>query len=220
MTGTSTLNHFANAGFADHPATITKTYTYQGPVYDNRERQFVGFKSVQEVTQGDGVNAKVWSGARTTFATDACTPPVGDVVDGDFGCTVATTDYSLYHAIRGLPNSVETSQVEPNGAISTNYTTVENDYTFQRPYNGLDGRGGISVQTVDARTFLWDEVNQAASTQSFSGIENPIALQPRPPGSYATVSVPTTAGNLEQTTTFDLNGNRTSVTDYGFMVRV
>ncbi len=109
VTGTSTLNHFANAGFADHPATITKTYTYQGPVYDNRERQFVGFKSVQEVTQGDGVNAKGRS-VRTTFATDACTPPVGDVVDGDFGCTVPTTDYSLYHAIRGLPNSVETSQ--------------------------------------------------------------------------------------------------------------
>src|SRR6185312_5311064 len=82
--------------------TATTQYSYESPIYDARDKAFVGFKHVAEITPAEtGIpgHNKV-----TVFATDACqlqngaqpTPPNGTACYG-------SEDYSYYRLTRGLP---------------------------------------------------------------------------------------------------------------------
>ncbi len=115
--------------------TISSTYSYSTPLYDPRDRAFVGFRSASERRGGtvfDASESIVGTDATetvttTTFATDTCAR--------SSSCTSGTVDYSYYHAVRGVPSLVEVTD-----AAGRRLTTTYNEYRRKPTYQGLDGR--------------------------------------------------------------------------------
>jgi hypothetical protein len=117
----------------------------------------------------------------------------------------------MYRAIRGLPAMVEVSE---NGT-GNKFVTVTNSYTFQQPYSGLDGRLGISVQSLEKKTYVWTLGAQTGTSGSFQSVSTPVSAWNVPGATAIATSLP--SNYTGQTTTFDTNGNETSVTDYGLV---
>jgi len=102
--------------------SVAASYAYDQPVYDPRERSFVGFQEVQESTQGASGAPGL---ARTTqYLTTAC---VGT------GC-INQPDYSYYHALRTVPSTIQESD-SSSGAPAR--TTVLS-YAFYENYHPMD----------------------------------------------------------------------------------
>ncbi len=177
--------------------SIATSYDYKTPIYDPRDREFVGFRTTT-VTNADTITT-------TTFATDTCVRTST--------CGTPGADYSLYHASRGLPAVVD---VGSNAAPSSHFTTRTIVSTFQIPYRGLDGRSGISPKEVDTATGLWPEGNTGNGSSSTL---NPMI--PPTGSSVPQLGLPYTAPPADPGTLvvryFDGNGNLTSTVDYGML---
>ena len=106
--------------------TSNVSYSYAVPVYDPRDKQFVGFQSVQEKHSGDvGAPGLVRT---TAYATSACGESTGTSCTGQI-------DYGWFRTIRGLPVSV--SDYDTSGAFLQATTMKYNDHVL---YTGMDGR--------------------------------------------------------------------------------
>jgi RHS repeat-associated protein len=106
--------------------TTRVTYSYASPVYDARDKAFVGFQSVVESHAGDvGAPGLVRT---TTYATAACGAATGTPCTGQ-------VDYGWFRLLRGLPVLVE--DADTTGA---NVRATLKYYQEQPLYTGLDGR--------------------------------------------------------------------------------
>ncbi|MGH7297719.1 MAG: toxin TcdB middle/N-terminal domain-containing protein, partial [Polyangiaceae bacterium] len=170
--------------------TLTKTYSYSSPVYDPRERAFIGFGRVSENVAGAAGDPGLLR--RVTFLNEACS-----------GTTCENRpDYSYYLGLRGLPAVVEDSS---NGVM---YRTTVNKYEFNWTYaTTLGGRLVLSRYLSDQRTFLWGQ--QTATT----GTTFPTSLGDGGPS--VTVSTPTVGTELRHTWSEDAFGNVVSDVDFG-----
>jgi RHS repeat-associated protein len=136
---------------------LTHSYQYAGPVYDTRERTFVGFRSVTDVESG----APMPAGSVVTtsyFATDACA-----ATPGSSSC-VTGADYSYYHGLRGLPVASVTG-LGSTATPSTYLASKWNEYRWYPLYSGLDGRKVIQRTLYRDHNYVWD-TNSGVSTVS------------------------------------------------------
>lgn len=120
----------------------TVNYTYNDPVYDPRDRQFVGFQITTESHSADqGAPGLV----RTTdYATTACGPSSG------LPCT-GQIDYGWFRALRGLP--VVVTDADTTGASQS---VVLNVYQEEPgTYVGLDGRVVRRLGLSDRTQYQW-----------------------------------------------------------------
>jgi RHS repeat-associated protein len=121
-----TSNNGLSSAQSPFARTTSVTYSYSGPVYDARDKQFVGFQSVVESHAGDaGAPGLVRT---TTYATTACGAATGTPCTGQ-------VDYGWFRMLRGLPVLVE--DADTTGA---NIRATVKYYTEQALYTGLDGR--------------------------------------------------------------------------------
>lgn len=133
--------------------TSVVNYQYSTPVYDPRDKMFVGFQSVEEahtaIPSGSCGGAVPEGGApgldRTTFfATTACGPSSG------VSC-IGQVDYGWFRALRGVVVAVQ------DAALGTPpVRTTINTYQEHAPYTGLDGRVVRRLPLQRQQTFDWD----------------------------------------------------------------
>jgi RHS repeat-associated protein len=150
VTDTTTSNGLT--GLAARSDTVS--YTYTGPVYDRRDRVFVGFQTVQE-SHSDGGTGGPGLVRSTGFMTLTCTTDC-----------VGSVDYSSYRMLRGLPVFVEESGTNGMAASST---LMQYGRTVE--YNGLDGRTVTLQRPFTMTTFIGD----GQSPQIYAGPWYPIA---------------------------------------------
>jgi RHS repeat-associated protein len=169
------------------------SYTYQGPVYDPRDREFVGFTTISESHVGDaGAPGLV---KKTTFATQQCLN----------GCS-GTADYSQYRAMRGLPVLVEESGTD---GVSTR--TTENTYVWNPLYQGLDGRL-VTLQSLEEQdVYLWDPISQGTHAVTLDYL-NPSTITSELNTSIS-VNLPQTATLISDFSEWDEFGDLTAAVD-------
>jgi RHS repeat-associated protein len=140
--------------------TITRDYSYSNPIYDARDRLFVGFQSATETREGgSGAPGLV---TKTTFGTQ--------LASNVCGATCSPFDYGFYRGTRGLPVLVETSEQ----GSGLKFHTTFNEYHIQTPYSttqgqvavpgALDGRTPVLFSLSKRHTYLWDETSQSGAT--------------------------------------------------------
>jgi hypothetical protein len=157
-------------------------------MYDPRERQFVGFESVTE--RRDGTSKAPGEIRTTTFGTAVC------------GSCVNNVDYSLFHALRGLPVLTEERTSE-----WVHLRTVVNEYWLKRVYPGLDGRLASLRHLRQMHTYLWDgESPTLGSFPIFASVDGSPTV---------TATLPSGGTELRLQSTHDILGNETAVVDFG-----
>lgn len=149
VTSASTTNQLLGA----QARTSTTTYAYNGPVYDPRDRAFLGFTQVQEFLPGFS--------RTTTFATAAC-----------YGWGLqpkacSGRDYGAYRMTRSVPEVVD--ERDP---LVGELRTVVHQYIQQKLYTAMDNRLVRRLPLFQRMTFLWDPSNQPAQQQSFTAIQD------------------------------------------------
>jgi RHS repeat-associated protein len=183
--------------------TSTVNYNYANPIYDPRDKQFVGFQSVtQSATGAPGSPGQVRA---TTFATAACGPSTGT------SC-IHQVDYGWFRTIRGLPLAINVADTK-----GTQLQTTVSSYSEHEPYVGLDGRVVRRLPVYKQTTYDWDPTAQSASTvqpQSF------VHLGASPYEAYSlgvinTVQVPATGSVRVQQRDEDDFGNLQDTIDFG-----
>ena len=173
----------------------SRSFVYAGPMYDGRDRQFVGFQVVDETTAGDAAVPGVTH--RTTFATPTCS------TGNPYQCA-GTQEYGFYRSLRGLPVTFE--DFDP--VSSAHLKTAWNEYRWQQAYFGLDGRSVIQRTLFRQHSYLWDP-SQTITNQSVPFLGSSF------PQTTLTVSLPVGAPEIRHETNYDLNLNPTSSVDYG-----
>jgi RHS repeat-associated protein len=192
--------------------TVTSRYRYSGPIYDPRDRAYVGFRSVIETRLG-GTNAP-GTVTTTTFATQACGPTTTtSPVPGSVATSCASgVDYSFYHATRGLPALVEVTE---QSAAATKFVSVVNKYELQNPYpNALDGRSVALLSLYQRQRYLWDDTQAAAPPITLSPISDALANDD-PRAVIPNVSLPKSGAEIVRETDVNLLGNVVGTTDFG-----
>ena len=175
---------------------VEKHYDDAGPIYDPRDRAFVGFRSVTEsVVPLAPVPGRITT---TTFATIAGSP--------------GAVDNSVVHVSRGLPLLAEASSydVAPtvgNPPSGKKFTTLRDEYHRDHPYPSLDGRQASIRTLAQESTFLWDDT-QAAAGQTVLAFDTGVGLSLQ-------ASLPST--ELRTKHFADLFGNETLAVDYGLV---
>ena len=179
------------------------TYTYDSPVYDAREREFVGFKNVTTTTQSDMGSPGV--DATTHFATTTCAVSPGKPCP-------PSADYP-YRLTRGVPAVVEQKD---NSRSDATLTTTVHSYVHSLLYPGADGRVVHQMFQSQWDEYLWDPLQQQQSAlATTSVIEGP------PAAGGLSVSIayalPAAASHLKRSFGVDGLGNPTTVVDYGWV---
>ncbi len=143
---------------------VETKYTYSNPVYDGRDRQFVGFQSVETVDVASAGDTSAPSmHTKTTYYQGYC----------DDSSSVAglacpqTVDYPN-HALRRLPilteiygdATVSTSQEVIGPALSTTHRTFQENPI----YFGMDGRSVHRVFVAATDTYWYDNTTTPART--------------------------------------------------------
>jgi Insecticide toxin TcdB middle/N-terminal region len=178
-------------------------YAYADPIYDTRDRAFLGFREVTVTRPGD--SAAPGTRTRTKFLTATCPKlPEGGP------CDQPAIDY-VYRVGRGLPGVVEV--MDDAGTIrliSAVYT-----YPHEMLYRGLDGRVVRRAWREATDVYVWDPTQQDSTPGSVVLLpgKDP-ALPPLPFGTVG-FDVPKAAKHLRQTAHFDPFGNATMVIDWG-----
>jgi hypothetical protein len=183
----------------------TVSYSYQSPVYDPRDRQFVGFESSTESHSGDvGAPGLVRT---TSYATTACGPASGTSCTGQ-------VDYGWFRALRGLPITVNES--DTTGA---NQTTTLNQYAEYPTYVGIDQRVVRRLILSDQMQYQWSPGNSqsvAQTTQAFSGFDAITSPYENYSAAHTfAVHIPTVNATHEQQWTQDNLGDQKSTVDLG-----
>ncbi len=200
-------------GLAGTQAVEQQTsYSYGAPIFDARDRMFVGFRSVTATTTSDasGVFGRGSPGTvtKTTFATQT-----------DNTCVIAGCAGApevMIHASRFLPQLVETSE---NSSAGTKFTTTEYTYVYQQPYVSLDvdvipgqseGRPGMVVSQQTAVTYPWS-AGQTGILQSLPPAIS-FGANPWPP---LVALVPSGGTPIMRQSSFDINANEVLTQDFG-----
>lgn len=165
---TSSYSTNGLVGVGAHETTVT--YDYATPIYDARDRQFLGFQKVTETVAGSaGAPGLVRT---TTFGTQACAAAPGS------NACAGYVDYGEYRASRGLPEVVEERELEPLGGLPGGRVgnavtgardgpmlrTTRSAYSLSEPYRGMDGRRVRMVSLFQQYVYLWDAAEQAATS--------------------------------------------------------
>ena len=125
----------------------TVAYTYDSPVYDARDRAFVGFQNVTATTKSDAHSPGI--DTTTHFATTTCAVSPGKPC-------APSADYP-YRVSRGLPAVVEQKD---NGNSDVFLTTTVNTYSDSVVYASSDGRSVREVFLSQSDQYLWDPAQQ------------------------------------------------------------
>jgi RHS repeat-associated protein len=181
--------------------SYTTSYDYDDPVYDARDRAFVGFSHVTATRKGDA--AAPGTVTRITFVTQTCPSSPGNP------CS-PMIDYK-YRLGRGLPAAREVSDEKGKHLLTTVYT-----YPGKYLYTGLDGRAVHRAWNEHKDLYIWDPNDQASYTAHILEIGSPHADPPIP---YWVVDVTLPKGSkkkhLRETEHFDSFGNRDVAIDWG-----
>jgi RHS repeat-associated protein len=185
----------------------TTTYAYASPVYDARDRLFLGFQTVTAY-QAAGSASDPTIDTVTHFATGTCAVNPGQPCP-------ATPDYG-YRIQRGLIAATE--QMADAGSTTksgSTLTTTINSYTYDTLYTGTDGRVVRQVYQSQRDVYLWDPLQQTSTPLTTN-----VLVEPNGPNVYAfplTINVPPARGpnHLRHAFTVNKLGNTTAVTDYG-----
>jgi RHS repeat-associated protein len=193
--------------------STTTSYTYGSPVYDARDRAFLGFQTVTSSVPPDGPSSPGLDTV-TQFATGTC-PGVGPGAP----CPVGL-DYG-YRIMRGLPVAVErfaNAGNESTPASGQILSETINDYVYQPLYMGFDKRKVRQVYVSRTTDIAWDKGQTASSTSRLvltdaTGADNHLF------DLSATVLVPNGSDAFPHFTykTFvqDDHGNQSARTDFG-----
>jgi RHS repeat-associated protein len=141
-------------GVFQPPPPVVTQYTYSNPVYDARDRQFVGFTTVEAVNVGDTTAPSMHT--KTTFYQGYCNDNTA------YPCPT-TADYPN-HALRGLPILTETygdQTVNGNVSLGAALATVHRTFQEASIYAGMDGRNVHHTDLRGTDTYWYD--NSAGS---------------------------------------------------------
>jgi Insecticide toxin TcdB middle/N-terminal region len=175
-------------------------YAYADPIYDTRDRAFLGFRQVTVTRRGDA--AAPGTRTRTTFLTGTCpTVVAGNPCD-------PTSDYA-YRVGRGLPGVVEVMDEGGDPQRDTHFVTTLYTYPQKVLYGGLDGRVVRRAWREAIDFYVWDSGQQDSTAGSAVLLPGDTPL-----GAVAFV-LPNAAKHLRQTTHFDDFGNSDKVIDWG-----
>ncbi len=130
----------------------TTVYTYTNPIFDARERTFVGFATVDE--ESVGATPEPTSHVTTTYYVSAC-----DLMPADRRCAGAV-DY-VARSLRGLP--VLTEVFDEYGMY---LSTTHRAFTETQLYHGLDGRIVHLVLPSQVDTYGYDDAPFVAGNTS------------------------------------------------------
>jgi RHS repeat-associated protein len=189
------------------PASYVRQYTYRDAVYDGREREFRGFRSVHEVDVGDaGSPTRILD---TTYLLGECVADPGD--PGPSPCTSAGMwRANPREALKGL--ALLTEKQDAGGHyLSTDHTT----YRLRRLYTGLDGRDVRHAFAEQTDTYLYDTGAFASSPSSAALDDVRVELGSGTTPTTDSVTVRAAAAHVRRDTTVDVFGNVTSSTDEG-----
>ena len=117
-------------------------YSYQNPIYDGRDRQFVGFEQVTARTIGDANEPTMTT--QTTYLSGMC------AVDGGTSCSATGSDRPFL-ALRGRPTLTSTFD-DTGHHVSSTHT----QYDVHTMLKGMDGRGVRFAYPSTVDTYLDD----------------------------------------------------------------
>ena len=158
VTKVTSSNGFTGAStpFAE---TRTVEYSYAQPIYDGRDRQFVGFQTVTRTEDGDASEPSRVT--RTTFLAGIC-----EIDQSTPGACPAPSADRPYRVLRGLP--VLTDVYGPNGYhLSATHT----EYDVHETMVGEDGRGVRFAYPKQANTYLYDSSTYIAVRAPLSQVD-------------------------------------------------
>ncbi|MCW5833510.1 MAG: VCBS repeat-containing protein [Labilithrix sp.] len=142
---------------AGRPAGIHVTeYTYRDPVYDGRQREFRGFRTVRAETLGDPNHPT--SIAESHFLLGECEEEPG--ATGHCAVTERWRD-NPREALKGRPTLTETFD-EAGSYLSTDHVT----YRLRQLYAGLDGRAVRHAFAVSTDSYRYDTGPFVAATST------------------------------------------------------
>jgi hypothetical protein len=131
--------------------TYQSKYAYADPIYDTRDRAFLGFRQVTVTRIGDPTAPGTRT--RTTFLTGVC-PLITVAAPCD-----PTPDYA-YRVGRGLPGVVEVLDEGGNQQGDTHLVTTLYTYPQKALYAGLDGRVVRRAWRGATDIYVWDPAHQ------------------------------------------------------------
>ena len=123
----------------------TTHYTYWNPIFDGRDREFLGFQRVRQTTPGD---AATLENTETTFFYGAC--------GLDQAVLCVTGPNNSLASYRGLPTLTETF----DGGAGRNVvylSTTHHSYASATLYSGSDDRTVQRVYDAQEDTYLYDD---------------------------------------------------------------
>jgi RHS repeat-associated protein len=190
-----------------YASSLDTTYSYDSPVYDARDRQFLGFKNVTQKQLG-GSSSSPGVDTTTRLATGTCPN-----VSATNPCAY-TKDYG-WRIQRGLVAAVETSTDGGGPQLSTTVNT----YDYSVAYTGSDGRVVRRVTLGQTDEYLWDSTAQTAAAsasitvlQSTPGIAGPYGF------STSSIVLPATNyGHKQHQYSVDAKGNPSWHLDLGLI---
>jgi RHS repeat-associated protein len=144
VTKVVSTNGFAAGASTPFAETRTVDYAYAEPIYDGRDRQFVGFQTVTTTEEGDATQPSRIT--QTTFLSGICE------VDQSIStaCPAASADRP-YRLLRGLP--VLTDVYDSN---LRHLSATHTQYDVHASMGGLDGRDVRFAYPQQVTTFLYD----------------------------------------------------------------
>ena len=188
----------ATDSLASLATVLTRNYTYTGPVYDPRDRQFVGFQTVTETVPGSTLGLSPQRVTTTTFATTACS--------GD-GCV--GQDYSYYRALRGLAVSVVVQGLNST-AQPVSLRTIWNEYKWNPVYTKTNDRSVVQRTLYQEHRYVWD----TAASQTATPTAEPFLSGFPGGGPSVSVAIPS-APEVRTRHNFDNFGNEVSTVNFG-----
>jgi RHS repeat-associated protein len=186
---------------------MQKSYSYDTPLYDGRDRLFVGFRKVTETTSDDPSGHSPGATVRTTFAT-ATNYVCATTFDPSSNAMCASgtqVPEAMIRASRGQVSLVEVSDSSGTQRISSTVHHVE----FVSPYTGLDGRTGVTPASRTEEVHVWGGSASAPAALVPASVGLGVSL----PAAFA--ALPATGPHIVRGSLFDANGNEIETQDRG-----
>ncbi|HEY3816930.1 MAG TPA: RHS repeat-associated core domain-containing protein [Polyangiaceae bacterium] len=177
-------------------------YSYGLPVYDARDRVFVGFRTVSTTQAGDGSGPGLDTVTHFANGTYPVSPGQGAPPSADYG----------YRIQRGLPAVIE----QRNDSTHATESTTVNTYSYETLFQGTDGRVVRQVYLSQVDQYAWDETLQQSTATAppvLQDVSSP--AQHTYDLSVSGIDVPTMAGHTRKRFHLTPQGNEDRVIDYG-----
>lgn len=182
-------------------------YVYRDPVFEGRQREFVGFRSVDTRTLGDANSPTVTN--RSTFLLGQC-----EVAQNGFDACAANSRFldNWRAPLKGL-----VSQVETFDEAGVYQSTVSTRYELRQLYTGRDGRRVSAALPVGSEAFLYDTASFTPAATSVSLPSLDVALSGITQSESTSVTKRATSGTvrLRSSQTYDNFGNALVATKSG-----